>query len=136
MLHNVPFADHILSVGKDLFPVLREGLFEDRQETDCFGDMEEGGGGATGLDTVREEGFWGLAVQGEVTVIGDKHTGLRVFSADEDFVTGRFTEFVAIGPDSLIDIDGRRGTFFEGNFLGRHRDGWIRIIHGDVYYIM
>jgi hypothetical protein len=36
----------------------------------------------------------------------------------------------------LIDIDGRWGAFFEGNFLGRHRDWGIRFIHGDVYYIM
>jgi hypothetical protein len=57
MLHDVSFADHIVCVGKDLFPVLGEGLFEDRQEADGLGDMEEGGGGSTGFDTVREEGL-------------------------------------------------------------------------------
>jgi hypothetical protein len=46
VLHDVPLAEHVVGAGKQLFPFLRKGLFEDRQQADGSGDMEEGGGGA------------------------------------------------------------------------------------------
>jgi hypothetical protein len=135
MLHDIPLADHILSVGKKLLPVPGEGLLQNGKKADGLGDMEEGGGGAACFDTVGEEGLGGLAAQGEVTVIGDKHTGVEVFSADEHFITGRPAEGVTIRSEGLIDIDGWGCTFFEGDFVFRHRDRRIRFTH-TVYYII
>jgi hypothetical protein len=117
MLHDIPLAEHILGVGKKLLPLPGESLFEDREQTDGMGDMEEGGGGTACFDMVGEEGFRRLAAEGEVAVIGDKHAGLKVFPANEDFVTGRLTESVTIRPDGLIDIDGRGSTLLKGDFL-------------------